>query len=235
MASLALALLVTGAYVARRQRSGHRAVAIAYLVLLVAVVVSWTGAEVIASRFAETNWSEFNNRRGAWDDAIGIASRFPVTGTGLNTYGVATLFYQEHDLVRHYAQAHNDYLQLAAEGGLLLVIPSVLSLGMLALAVRRRFLEETASGAYWLRLGAVTGLVAIALQETVEFSLQMPGNAALFAVLCAIALHRAPPGEKSSAPRHALEPSQPVSIARPVIRISDRRGPRPGSNRAEVS
>jgi len=38
----------------------------------------------------------------------------------------------------------------------------------------------------------VTGLTAIALQETVDFSLQMPGNAALFAVVCAIALHRAP-------------------------------------------
>jgi hypothetical protein len=30
------------------------------------------------------------------------------------------------------------------------------------------------------------------VQETVEFSLQMPGNAFLFVVLCAIALHRAP-------------------------------------------
>jgi hypothetical protein len=32
----------------------------------------------------------------------------------------------------------------------------------------------------------------MALQETVEFSLQMPGNAFLFVVLCAIALHRTP-------------------------------------------
>ena len=35
-------------------------------------------------------------------------------------------------------------------------------------------------------------LTAIVLQETVDFSLQMPGNAALFAVLCAVALHRTP-------------------------------------------
>ena len=45
----------------------------------------------------------------------------------------------------------------------------------------------------------MTGLTAIALQETVDFSLQMPGNAALFAVLCAIALHSAaaPSAKKS--------------------------------------
>ena len=30
------------------------------------------------------------------------------------------------------------------------------------------------------------------MQEIVEFSLQMPGNAFLFVVLCAIALHRTP-------------------------------------------
>jgi hypothetical protein len=35
----------------------------------------------------------------------------------------------------------------------------------------------------------VTGLLAIAVQSLVEFSLQMPGNAAMFAVLCGVALH----------------------------------------------
>jgi hypothetical protein len=61
-----------------------------------------------------------------------------------------------------------------------------------AALVRRRFREETSATTYWLRVGAVTGITAIALQETVEFSLQMPGNAALFAVVCAIAIHRTP-------------------------------------------
>ena len=38
----------------------------------------------------------------------------------------------------------------------------------------------------------MTGLLSMALRETVEFSLQMPGNTALFVVLCAIALHEPP-------------------------------------------
>ena len=88
-----------------------------YLVLLAIAVTAWVGVDTIVSRFADTDWSEFNNRRGAWADAIAIASIFPLTGTGLNTYGVATLFYQQHDLDCYYREAHNDYLQLAAEGG----------------------------------------------------------------------------------------------------------------------
>ena len=40
----------------------------------------------------------------------------------------------------------------------------------------------------WIRVGAATGLVAIALQSIVEFSLQMPGIAALFAIVAAMAI-----------------------------------------------
>jgi O-antigen ligase len=110
----------------------------------------------------------------------------------LNTYGIATVFYQRHELTKHFSEAHNDYLQLAAEGGVLLTVPAAISVAAFIVAVRRRFREDSSVRTYWLRVGAVTGLAAIALQETVDFSLQMPGNAALFAVVCAIALHRAP-------------------------------------------
>src|SRR5262249_23516854 len=137
-------------------------------------------------------WSEFNNRLGAWHDARNIAQQFPLTGTGLGTYGFATLFYQKHDLLQHYEQAHNDYLQLAAEGGLLIGFPFLACVLAFIRGVCRRFADETSVSAYWIRVGAITGLAAIALQETVDFSLQMPGNALLFSTLCGIALHRAP-------------------------------------------
>jgi O-antigen ligase len=190
--ALALAVVIAGGFVARRQRTGRRGIALAYLLVLVVTVVGWAGADAVASRFAQADWSDLNGRRGPWTDAVDIASMFPATGTGLNTYGVATLLYQRHNLSVYYSHAHNDYLQLAAEGGLLLTVPAALCLGLLILGVRRRFIEETSTATYWLRVGAVTGLTAIGFQETVDFSLHMPGNAVLFAVLCGIALHATP-------------------------------------------
>jgi putative inorganic carbon (HCO3(-)) transporter len=185
-----LALALTGMVAVRRQGTARRrAIVTGYLVLLVVMVTAWVGVGTIASRFASADWGELNSRRGAWADAAGIFRRFPLTGTGLNTYGVATLFYQQHDLAQYYAQAHNDYLQLAAEGGLLLLLPAAACLVAFIAVVRQRFKVDTGTSSYWIRVGAVTGLAAMALQETVEFSLQMPGNAALFAVLCGIALH----------------------------------------------
>jgi len=207
MSALALAVVLTGTMVARRLRSARRTVAVGYLLLLVIVAVGWVGAGAVASRFGEARWNNFNDRRGAWEDAIDIARKFPMVGTGLNTYGVSTLLFQRHDLSRHYEQAHNDFLQLAAEGGLLLTIPAALCLGLLVVLVRRRFADDVSERTYWLRVGAVTGLIAIAFQETVDFSLQMPGNAALFAVLCAIALHR-PEAESGPASPTGPAPSR---------------------------
>jgi O-antigen ligase len=116
-----------------------------------------------------------------------------MTGTGLNTFGAAMFQYQTAFRDQHVQEAHNDYLQLAAEGGLLLGVPITATLILFVRAVGRRFrARKDDTRGYWIRVGAVVGLMAIALQSIVEFSLQMPGNAALFVVLAAIALHRAP-------------------------------------------
>jgi hypothetical protein len=74
----------------------------------------------------------------------------------------------------------------------MVAVPALLLAGLFVREVRRRFREgrDDRTG-YWIRLGAVTGLVAIAFQEIVEFSLQMPGNAALFTVLAAVAVRKA--------------------------------------------
>ena len=62
-----------------------------------------------------------NGRTLVWKDAIEVVRTYPIAGTGLNTYSVAMIFYQRFNRPTRYPQAHNDYLQLAAEGGLLLI------------------------------------------------------------------------------------------------------------------
>jgi O-antigen ligase len=160
------------------------------LVLVICGAVAWTGIDRLAGRFAEIDDRTVSYRRGAWADAWRVATLFPYTGTGLNTYGTSMLLFQEHDLARHYREAHSDYLQLAAEGGLLLALPVLLCGVVFVREVRRSSRGDTERGFYWIRAGAIVGVTAIAVQETVEFSLQMPGNAVLFAVVCGIALAR---------------------------------------------
>ena len=188
-----LAMVLSAFHVLRRQTSTAKGRLLgAYLALVVVAAVAWVGIDAIGARFAEVDW-KLGGRAGAWGDAWRIHQAFPWFGTGLNTYGSATLLLQEFEkATAHYVEAHNDYLQLLVEGGWLVAVPALVLVGLFAREVRRRFREGRDDGTgYWLRLGAVTGIVAIAFQEIVEFSLQMPGNAAFFTVLCAMAVRKA--------------------------------------------
>jgi O-antigen ligase len=112
------------------------------------------------------------------------------------------------------AQAHNDYVQLAAEGGLLLGVPAAAAMILLVRAIRRNLRAARAeSRGYWIRAGAVIGLLAAAIQEVFEFSLQIPVNALLFATLAAVALAPVashPP--TAPEPRDTIHPGLPRTI-----------------------
>ncbi|MDO8794474.1 MAG: O-antigen ligase family protein [Vicinamibacterales bacterium] len=91
----AAALLIAGTVTARRQRgASRRTLTVGYLVFLVIAVVSWVGLDQIVARFAEMDPTSINERPAIWADTIRIAKDFWLTGTGLNTYGVSTLYYQ---------------------------------------------------------------------------------------------------------------------------------------------
>jgi O-antigen ligase len=210
IACLLLALLISGFNVLRRQETTAKQ---RWLVFYVGgafvAALGWAGFDAVAARFAEMDLG-LGGRAGAWADAWRIHEMFPVFGTGFNTYGTATLLLQrfQTDLV-HFVEAHNDYLQILTEGGYWVAVPALALVGTIVWQVRARFREnlDDRTG-YWLRLGAVTGIVAMAFQELVEFSLQMPGNFVLFTVLCAIAIRRATPKNSPKGHHHA----RPVGV-----------------------
>ena len=187
------------AWVVLRRQKGAKAKAAVLASFLTVMIgtAAWAGLDTVTEKFVISGDGQGlgaqSGRMAAWTDTIRIIRDFPLAGTGLNTYGTAMTVYQTGIRQLHFQEAHNDYLQIAAEGGLLVGLPALVALAIFARDVRRRFREAPKEGTtYWLRVGAVIGLVAIGLQSIFEFSLQMPGNAALFAVLAAIAMHQSP-------------------------------------------
>jgi putative inorganic carbon (HCO3(-)) transporter len=148
---------------------------------LVAVVVSGlvvrAGSDVLLTRFERAS-RDFAGRQRTWSDAVRIFSDFTITGTGTNTYDQATLFYEPPGLEAHYAQAHNDYLQLLAESGVIGGVTFAALVAAIAWASWRRFVGAPAQSRV-LRAGGLAGLAALAQQEVVDFSLHMPANALL--------------------------------------------------------
>jgi O-antigen ligase len=189
LAGLVIALMIASVVAGRRLHSRRARwltpMAIAAMFLLVFTVA---GGDVAARIGNQTDAVEL--RKNIWGDSARVIRDFPLAGTGLNTFGTAMVVYQSSERDKHFQEAHNDYLQLAVEGGALVALPVLAALIVVVLAIRRRFAAgQDDPTTYWLRVGAVTGLVAIAVQSLVEFSLQMPGNAVLCVVLLAMALH----------------------------------------------
>lgn len=192
--TLGMTLLLFAYVVVRRQGSrAGKAIVLVATVLAGVLAMNQGGIEGVLKRFGALERQDPFDRTVIWQSARRQARAFPLTGTGLNTFGVASLHYQPADERRREVdvEAHNDYLQLGSEGGLLLGVPAIASIASLVVLIRRRFREGRDDWRiYWLRVGAVIGLVAVASQSAVEFTLQMPGAATLAVFLAAIAIHR---------------------------------------------
>ena len=156
--------------------------------------VSWRGFDTVYDWFSRTSTLEW--RFALWRDTLAIVRDFPWFGTGLNTYGVSTLVYPMSDPSRHAVEAHSDYVQILSEGGIVLAVAAAFVVLQAARAIRAAFAQpQTASSV----LGANRCHArpdrdrdpgADRLQPA------DPGNAVLFVLLAAIAMHRPPRHER---------------------------------------
>lgn len=186
VAALAAGTLIGGVHL--RGRGARVAVAAAAIVLAAAV---WPNREGLARKFDAVTTA---SRLDIWRETLPVVRDFWLTGTGVGTYGPAMLQYQKRMREVHLNQAHSEYLQVAAEGGLLLLVPTAVAAFAVLHLARRRIKDDTRAMA-WLRIGAAAGLAGVAVQGLFETGLRIPANALLAALLAAILLH----GQRPSA------------------------------------
>jgi O-antigen ligase len=141
----------------------------------------------LVARFEKPEFTETWARPQIWRETLPIIRDFALTGTGLGSYSTAMLVYQKTDRTLFFNQAHNQYLQFAADGGILLLLPLAWAALAFAWTFRRRMTGDP-SPMYWIRAGAVAGIVGVLVQSLWDTGLRMPANALLFAVVCAIAV-----------------------------------------------
>ena len=152
--------------------------------------LAWADIPALRARVAGAP-SGVANRLTIWRETMPIVRDFWLTGTGAGTYQQAMFVYQRSSRAVYLNQAHNHYLQVAAEGGVLLAGAVILALAAFLRAARARLTGDR-SGLFWIRAGAACGLGAVALQSVWETGLVMPANSALAALLAAIVVFERP-------------------------------------------
>jgi hypothetical protein len=156
-------------------------------VFFIAFFGPWTGVEQLLPPAVS------RPLRGLRSDGRVVATRVagqmlassPVLGTGLDTFG--ELQPQYLGSVFHLYYAHNDYMQLLAETGL---VGGCLAAGLAAVLIARgrRFRRQARVPDRLLDAGPWASLAALALHSAFDWNLHVPANAYLAAVIAGLAL-----------------------------------------------
>jgi hypothetical protein len=170
----------------RSHRPRHgRMVRLVVMVVLAAAV--WLGVGPVIERFSEADISG-EARRLFYANTVRMIGDFPLAGTGKGTYVNAYAMYETVDDRLRLSFAHNDYLEFAAENGL--VAGAALAVAGVGLAVwlAAMWRRRRSGFAKGIGLGAVLGVTAILIHGFTDFNLQITANAVYFTALAMLGI-----------------------------------------------
>ncbi len=174
-----------------RPRGILRGAAILLAVILAGLALSVRAWDVKGGDLLSIRETSLTQRFFAWETASRMFLSNPIAGVGVGNYGIESppywnaveaARYARH--TRHFFQAHNEYLEVAAEQGLP-GIAVMLGLTAFALAGSYRLSRRASSSPAERRLGLAffAAVVATSIDATVTFTLQNPGSALFYWVL----------------------------------------------------
>jgi O-antigen ligase len=123
-------------------------------------------------------------------DCLRMLREKPLLGWGLGTFPVVYPQFRSFYTSFFVNQAHNDYLQMLVETG---VLGFGIAIWFLVLTFRgagAKLQDWTENVNGTLTVAALLGCIGILVHSFLDFNLQVPANAALFYVLCAVAAAR---------------------------------------------
>jgi tetratricopeptide (TPR) repeat protein/O-antigen ligase len=118
-----------------------------------------------------------------WSGTLQLARENLLFGNGLNSFIYTFPYYRPVGLYWLVNHAHNEYLELVAETG---VIGLMLVLGFGALVLRRAFRVAQQSQTSWKRalaIGGAIGITSIAVHSVVDFPTRIPAVALQFSAV----------------------------------------------------
>jgi len=189
--------LVVLAVILLRQKTGVRiAVGVSAFAVVLVSMLLWLGGKDLGSRVSSISTEARTELSGGMRlsidrDAFKMFRQKPVLGWGLRTFPVVYPQFRSFYTNFFVNEAHNDYLQLLAEMGLMGFGMMLWFLVLVYRAAFRKIGNWMASVTGAVALACTLGFTGILVHGLFDFNLQIPANAALFYVMCTLAA--APP------------------------------------------
>jgi len=164
------------------------------LVLGVAIGTLWLGGDKLATKIessrnelTDTTESRANsNRNEIWKATWRMFVAHPIFGVGVAGYWAAIPAYHDASGSLTPQEAHNDYLELLASGGL---IGFALGVWFVVIVVRRSRENLRSSNSFRRAacFGAIVGITGVAVHSLMDFGLHTIVNALVFTTLIVVA------------------------------------------------
>jgi O-antigen ligase len=192
MIAIIAELVIFGAFLVKQKRGWPTAVGIGLFLTIVAGLLMWVGGGELSKRIAtmSTSHAELASdiRITINRDGVRMFLKRPVLGWGLGAFPVVYPQFRTFYTNFFINEAHNDYLQLLVEMG-------VLGFGIMVWFVLTAYRSASKKISNWpgeisgaTALACMLGFTGILVHSAVDFNLQIPANAALFYVICTIAV-----------------------------------------------
>jgi O-antigen ligase len=169
--------------------------AVAAILAAIVTGVIWIGAEPVINRIAtgDPNSSDlsrtqtFYSVRGEiWENTWTMIRHNPLMGVGLGAYETAYPIYaRENGTQGVTAEAHNDYLEILAVGGVIGAMSALWFIWALFRAIGRGVRSsDTLTAA--IALGGGAGLFGLLVHSLFDFNLHLPSHATVFLLLSVV-------------------------------------------------
>jgi O-antigen ligase len=179
----------SGAEKSGRARRAFMRVGLALaLVLLLFGGAVLFGGEAALSRLVGTVNSDdpTTGRAHFWSVTLDIIRANPVLGVGLGAYGLAYTQYDSRNGLYRLEQAHNDYLQVTSDAGIIGVgLALFFIIALFRMGFARRETEDPFRRG--VATGALAGCFAVLVHSFFDFTLHTTANALLFLMLATFA------------------------------------------------
>ena len=177
----------------RYLKTGFAALILSVLLLGASVLtIVLIGGDTVMRRIETLN-SELDpdgnhriRRREIWGSTLELIKEHPVAGVGFGAYPAAITKYDTSPGYFKLEQAHNDYLEVLANGGL----PALLLALIFLIVVLKKAVRQLAAKDYLRQgtcFGAMLGITGVLIHSMFDFGMQVPINTIVFMILVTIA------------------------------------------------
>jgi len=144
------------------------------------IFLMWLGLDPILNRLSDISSPA---RYEVYENTINMAKDFPVFGTGIGTFQYIYQMYKTSQGQLYYDHAHNDYLELISDCGLVGFVIVLSGFIMFFWKTLARWWERRHHYAKGVTMGGVCGIIAILAHSFTDFNLHIPANALFLSII----------------------------------------------------